>query len=291
MAWPFNSGDNKKRRRMGQMARTSWQARWEKFFSGREVSVSEVPPPSPGRIKRAAAISAYDEPDTGPSRGRSLPRWRRSAQVTLWKIGRPLRAIHRRIPAAILILIYLGLLGGLSVVLMLLVLPGNPPAATPPAETAAATTPTPSENPPERKLSFQPDPQAGKAARVLSLRTGSESAMSEQMADIEFRAGNYGEAEKLYRKLFPTSETKPLMGYRIFVCALIQENRAQADDLLPRLTRVGAETPAYLYAKATLAWKEGRPEEAAQLIAEAKTQFGEQCADYDGTLRLLGYAP
>ena len=115
--------------------------------------------------------------------------------------------------------------------------------------------------------------------------------MSEQMADIEFRAGNYEEAERIYRKLFPTSAAKAFMGYRIFVCALLQDDRAQADDLLPRLTRVGAQTPAYLYAKATLAYKEGRREEASQILSESRTQFGEQCAEYDATLRLLGYAP
>lgn len=272
------------------MARSSWQARWEKFFSGRDVSVSEVPPPSKSRVKRPAAITAYDEPSTGPRRGRSLPRWRRTAQVRLWKITRPLRALHRRIPAAVLILIYLGLLGGLSAVLILFTLSGNPHAPTLPAEAEAATAPASSDNTPQKRLTFQPDPQAGKISRSLSLRSGGDSALSEQMADIEFRAGNYAEAERIYRQLFPASTSKGFMGYRIFVCALVRDDRAQADDLLPRLTRVGAKTPAHLYAKATMAYKDGRPEEAAQYLSEAKAQFGEQCAEYDGTLRLLGYA-
>jgi hypothetical protein len=267
------------------------QARWEKFFSNRKVTVSEVPPPSEKRTKRPAAISAYDEPDTAPRRGRTLPRWRRTAQARLWKISRPLRAIHRRIPAAVLILIYLGLLGGLSAVLMMSVLSGNPrEPELPPAPVAAEASASPAGTP-GKKLVFQPDPQAGKAARAHARRRGSEGALSEQMGDIEFRAGNYEQAEKLYRKLFPTSDTKAFMGYRIFVCALVQDNRAQADDLLPRLTRVGAKTPAYLYAKATQAYKDGKPEEAAQLLSEARSQFGDQCSEYDGTLRLLGYAP
>jgi len=276
---------------MGQMARSSWQARWEKFFSGREVSVSEVPAPSKSRAKRPAAITAYDEPSTGPRRGRSLPRWRRVAQVSLWKIGQPLRALHRRIPAAALILIYLGLLAGLSAILILFAISGNPSAPATPAKQEATEASTSAGNPPQKKLTFQPDPQAGKASRSLSLRSGSESTMAEQMAEIEFRAGNYADAEKLYRKLFPTSTTKGFMGYRIFVCALVRDDRAQVDDLLPRLTRVGAKTPAHLYAKATLAYKDGKPEEAAQYLAEAKAQFGDECAEYDGTLRLLGYAP
>lgn len=289
MAWPFNSGDNKKRRRMGQMAKSSLQARWEKFFSGREVAVSEVPPPSQARIKRPAKITEYDEPSTEPKRGRSLPRWRRTLQAAFWKTSRPLRAFHHRVPAAMLVVLYLGLLGALSALLILLVLPAQPPVA--PLPEAASSVPAPATTPAEKKLTFQPDPQAGKAARALTLRDGSERTMTAQMADIEFRAGNYEEAEKLYRVLFPKSDTKPFMGYRIYVCCLLREEREKADDLLPRLARIGGETPAWLYAKATRAYRDGRPEEAAELLAEARALYGDKCVEYNGTLRLLGYQP
>jgi Tfp pilus assembly protein PilF len=144
---------------------------------------------------------------------------------------------------------------------------------------------------PEKKLTFLPEASAGKTARALTLRDPDEGPLAEQMADIEFRAGNYLEAEQIYRKLFPKSATQPFMGFRIYVCALQRENLAQAADLLPRLGRIGGKTPAPLYAQAALAFKEGRPTEAAEILADAKARFGNQCTTYDDTLRLIGYAP
>jgi hypothetical protein len=285
MAWLFNKGDNRKRRRMGQVARTSWQARWEKFFSGRAAPPSEVPPPSKARAPRPAKITAYDEPSASPRRGRSLPRWQRSAQARLWKLGRPIRSFHRRVPAAMLILLYLGLLGGLSAAFVAAVLLRNPPQIVPPVAAA------PAEEVPQKKLTYQPEIPLSKAARSLTLRDGSERTVTEQMADIEFRAGNYAEAEKLYRQLFLKSEAKPLLGYRIYVCALLRENHTRAADLLPRLARIGAKTPAAPYARATEAFREGRKDEAAAILAETRAQFGDACAEYDETLRVLGYTP
>jgi hypothetical protein len=167
----------------------------------------------------------------------------------------------------------------------MLVLPSQPSPATPPVATA------PIESVPEKKMTFQPDVSISKDARSLTLRDGSERTVSEQMADIEFRAGHYEEAEKLYRQLFAKSGTKAFLGYRIYVCALLRENHAQASDLLPRLARIGAKTPAWPYAQATQAYQEGRKDEAAALLADARSQFGDQCEEYDATLRVIGYQP
>jgi hypothetical protein len=269
---------------MGQVARTTWRVRWENFFSNRRSRPREAPSPSATRLRRPAKITVYDEADFRP-RGRSLPRWQRIAQVRFWKISRPLRVFHRRVPAAFLILIYLGALGGLSTLLMMLVLPGQPPPVAP----VSAAVPAPPL--PAKKLTFQPEVSVGKGKRALTLRDGSERSLTEQMADVEFRAGHYEEAEKLYRQLFAKSDAKPFLAYRIYVCSLLRGNHAQAVDLLPRLARVGAKTPAWNYARATQALQDGRKDEAAAFLAEARREYGEQCAEYDATLRVLGLAP
>ncbi len=296
MAWFFQgSGDTRKRRRMGEVAKKSWQEKWQEYFSARKSRRSTPSDPTPSRPKKPAAITAYDEPETSSPRGRSLPRWKRTARAVLWKRSRPLRRFHRRIPAGYLVLIYLGILAAISCALILAVVP--PPSVEP---QVAAQPSTGSES---ARMVFQapnilsPSPgsgtnvtglsgMTGHAQKQLSLATDNRD-LKTQMADIEFRAGRYTEAERLYRALFKESTDKPFLGYRIYVCALLRNHYGQAADLLKRLQRIGPNTPAWHYARATLAYQEGRPQEAGEILREAQTIFGVLCADYDATLRLL----
>lgn len=297
MAWFFkDAGDTRKRRRMGEVAKTNWQEKYQAFFSGRKSRRSAPADPPQSRPKKPAAITAYDEPTASIRRGRSLPRWRRTAQAVLWKKSLPLRRFHRRIPAVYLVLIYLGLLGGISGVLMMALLPG--PSVEP---TAPAQAPAESGN-----LVFQaptllsqtsgaaPNPHAasglpGHTRKQFSLATDTRD-LKEQLADIEFRAGRYADAEQLYRALFKTSTNKPFFGYRIYVCSLLRDQHGQAADLQERLVRIGRETPAWHYARATQAYQEGRPAAAEEILREARTLYGDLCAEYDPTMRTLGYA-
>ena len=111
------------------------------------------------------------------------------------------------------------------------------------------------------------------------------------MADIDFRAGRFTEAEKVYRRIFLTTADRGYIGYRIYVCSLMRDQHGQAEDLRGRLVRVGAGTPAWDYATATQAFREGRNEEARKILAKARDTFGEKCTEYDAVLRAAGFEP
>lgn len=296
MAWFFkDSGDTRKRRRMGEVAKTDWREKWQTFFSGRKSRRSTPVDPPRSRPKKPAAITAYDEQAAVTLRGRSLPRWQRTARVVVWKKSRPLRRFHRRIPAAFLVLIYLGLLAGISCGLMMALLPGSSDGPAAPAQSPTATTSGNLVFQAPTLLSPASGTQAapgltGSASKPFSL-TADIRDLKEQMADIEFRAGRYVEAERLYRALFKTSTNKPFFGYRIYVCALLRDQHGQAADLQERLVRIGHKTPAWHYARATQAYQEGRADDAEEILRSARTLYGDLCADYDPTLRTLGHLP
>jgi|GEM_PF-3970827 hypothetical protein len=281
MAWIFDRGA-KRKRRMGEVARPSWRARWENFWSHRQRA-GALPPSRPKKPVRPPKITDYDEADR-PPRGRKLPRWQRELQAGVWKITRPVRRFHARVPVGVLILFYLGLLAVLSGGLVLAVLGGDSPAPPVAVQEVEETTD-------EAPMTWEAGLSPGRSAASFKLSDGGDPDVLQQMADIEFRAGNYARAEGLYRRYFPKSSSRPLIGYRIYVCALMRGDQVRANDLLPRLMRVGAKTPAWIYGRATLAFREGRREEAAALLEEGRSLYGDDCADYDEVLRVLGYAP
>lgn len=265
----FHGDGGKVRRRMGQTAR-------------------KKEPVSKSRPSRPTAILAYDEPASTVLRGRALPRWRRRMRITLWKAFRPLARLHRRVPAGLLVLFYLIVLAGVSAVFLLNVLPEKTARVAAPKGTAGqpATLQLQSPGPGGNLLGgMAPQPQPF----LLKPDTKKITDMVEQLGDIEFRAGRYPSAEKLYRAAFRTSPHRALTGFQIYVCTLLQGRHGQAADLKQRLARIGAKTPAHPYARAVLAFTEGRNADAEKILAEARTTYGSACDAYDPILTQLGY--
>lgn len=280
--WPFGTDDGRRRRRMGQVARIPWQERWRAFFRARRDRRREPPPPK-AKEPRAPKITAYDEDRPQRSSGRSLPRWQREVRAAFWKRTAPLRRLHARVPAAILVLLYLGLLGGVSALVIFRVL-------APPARAVTVPAAEPSSSPDPAVRPFTLTGPAGRAPFERSLIAGTDlRELNGQMADIEFRAGNYAAAENLYRRLFLSSADRPFIGFRITVCSLLRDRHGQANDLLERLSRVGRHSPAKLYGEAVLALQEGREADAVALLGAARSEYGDLCARYDETLRIIGY--
>lgn len=229
-----------------------------------------------------------------PARGRALPRWRRKLQASVWKISRPVvrpvSHFHRAVPAPLLAVGYLGLLACAAgfLIWMCFPAPSTPSPASPPQ--AAATAENSSPTPPGPSFALQTS-----GVKKFSLNPGTNSPVGleqvEQMANVDFRAGRFAAAEQAYRKIFLTATNRAYIGYRIYVCSLKRDQHGQAEDLRGRLVRVGAGTPAWNYATATLAFREGRTEEARKILADVRQRFGEKCDEYDSVLRAAGYEP
>lgn len=112
----------------------------------------------------------------------------------------------------------------------------------------------------------------------------------ESLAEMEFRAKNYTEAERIYREILPNSSSQPLTVYHIYVCLLLQHQPDAAESVLSQAALTG-DSPAPYYCKATLAFISGDTATAQSTLEEARRLFPDLCPTYDPTLKALGYLP
>lgn len=117
-----------------------------------------------------------------------------------------------------------------------------------------------------------------------------ELEIRRNLAETEFEAGHYGEAERIYRELLDNTQRKTLTAYQIFTCMVMQGKRDEARSFLAGTPNIHS-CPAGQYADATIYFVDGNPEKALRLLKEARTSYPRLSLLYDPTLRTLGYLP
>jgi len=103
------------------------------------------------------------------------------------------------------------------------------------------------------------------------------------------RAGQFLEAEMLYRQILPLTNRKALVNFQIFLCLIRQGCRKEAEAAKrfmappPR-----GSVPAWFYAEAVLAAPDGYPPEDDKFLADAHRIFPLICQPYDEALADAG---
>lgn len=239
------------------------------------------------RSRKATAISSgTDNQDAPPERpARALPklptRGERIRRVAVWRKLRPVIRWHRRTPVGIVLGVYFGTLGSLSLLACLFFL-------LPVQQKKEALPPAPSDNGSVTlALGVSPRNALGQPASVPEA-----IAILQQQADDAFRNGNFASAENLYRQILPKARLKALTGFHIFLCLLQQGKSAELKLMMDKIPPAStAKNPLGFYARAALDLKAGRPEEAAAPLAAARSQFPEISLFYDQALREAGLPP
>jgi len=239
------------------------------------------------RSRKAPAIpSGNENRDELPERpARALPklptRGERIRRITVWRKLRPLIRWHRRAPVGVVLGVYFGTLGLVSLLACLFFLLPFP----------------------QSKETLPPAP-AGNGSVTLALGVSPRNALNQpasvpeatailqQQADEAFRSGNFASAEKLYRQIFPKARLKALTGFHIFLCLLQQGKSAELKMMMEKIPSASiAKNPLCFYARAAVDLKAGRPEEAVAPLAAARSQFPEISLFYDEALREAGLPP
>lgn len=225
-------------------------------------------------------LSHAEENEARPARAleKLSSREARVRRVAVWRRLRPVIRWHRRTRVAVVIGVYFGTLGLLSLLLSLYFLQ----ASTPQKENA----PAPGGAGPVMLT-------LGAPARN-SLRDPSPDAIAllQQEAETAFRSGNFAVAETLFRRLLPKARLKALTGFQIYLCLLQQGKSAELEVMGGKFpSEAVAKNPLPFFAKAASALKGGRTAEAVELIAFAHRQFPEISLFYDKALRDAGLPP
>lgn len=190
---------------------------------------------------------------------------------------------NRKTPPCLILILYLGILAGGSLLLIAGILssnrhaPGNIPAA---AQEGRPKTPG--------SLPLRPD--ASEESPAPRRLTPAELELKSRLAEAEFDSRNYAEAEQCYRQIIHSTPRKPLAAYQIFTCMLMQGRRDEANLYITGIPQI-ENTPALHYAKATVAFLDGDADKARENLEIARSRFPRICPLYDPTLRKLGYIP
>lgn len=172
-----------------------------------------------------------------------------------------------------------------------------PPAPSPLSEgqasVAAAATPAQSATDTQsfllRPANLESSDATGSEAKENVL-SADDVERKNSLAEMEFRAKNYAEAERIYREILPATSAQQLAAYHIYVCLLLEDRKDDAKDFLAQVG-IPDDSPALPYCKATLAFVSGDSATAQSILEEARKSFPDVGAAYDPTLKVLGYLP
>lgn len=259
-----------------------------------------------------------------PQQARKLRRKRslffRRLHAGRWMLPRKVARLHRRVPAPVVIGIYLGGALAVSALLGSFLLSGSQRPVTrhiePPAPRQVDTLKEISvliaakdyDNAMkalEGPLASQPDdpkvhvmhgallaarrqyPGAQAAFRkALDLSPGSAPVMF-NLAEIEFVLGHYAEAGEFYTKLRPMMPENKMLLYRQYLCALMLDNQEDAQRVI-NSPLLPAQSPEWFYIKAAEAFRNGNKKEGQKLVEQARRLYGEKVRPHDQTLQRLG---
>lgn len=226
--------------------------------------------------------AAPEECASRPARAlEKLPtRGARVRRIAVWRRLRPVIRWHRRARVGVVLGVYFGSLGLLSLLLSTyFLLPSPPPKEDVPLAEGTGLVAMTLEATARNALRDQPPGP-------------DDIATLQQEAETAFRSGDYATAEKLFRRLLPKVRLKALAGFHIYLCLLQQGKSAELEVLSGKIpSKAVAKNPLPLYAKAASALKAGRPAEAGEQIASARRQFPDISPFYDKALREAGLPP
>lgn len=107
------------------------------------------------------------------------------------------------------------------------------------------------------------------------------------LAEMEFTAGNYEEADRLFRELRKKFSPNRLVLFRIYLCAL---KLGHPEDAVVFLNHpdIDPQSPEWFYIHGLDALQNGRKGEGRRTLDTARSLFGKTAEPYDQTLERIG---
>lgn len=108
------------------------------------------------------------------------------------------------------------------------------------------------------------------------------------LAEVDFVTGNYQSAQEQFQNLLKARPTDEVLLFRIYLCALMENQPRLAESTLENFPPVG-KTPARQYAEAARLYSEKKAGEARKILATARVLYPEKTRFFDSSLKILGY--
>lgn len=124
-------------------------------------------------------------------------------------------------------------------------------------------------------------------ARALAISPNEHDAQF-NLAEVEFISGNYAAAKALFLKMQGARPSDEVLMFRVFLCALLQNNKSEADLYFSCLSPAG-KTAAWHYAKAARFFQEKEVGLAQKNIEQARLLYPNKTAFFDATFEQLNW--
>ncbi len=108
------------------------------------------------------------------------------------------------------------------------------------------------------------------------------------LGEVEFNAGNYGQAAEYYERACGQLPRNSLILFRRYLCYSLLKEWKKAEVVTVELA-ARPDTAEWYFVQASEALRAGNRAEAQRLIATARTLFGEQAAFYQQSLTKIGW--
>jgi tetratricopeptide (TPR) repeat protein len=137
--------------------------------------------------------------------------------------------------------------------------------------------------------SLQKDFEAARVDYQAALRLNPKSfSAAFNLAEVDFVTGNYTSAQEQFQTLLNARPTDEVLLFRIYLCALMENQPRLAAATLEKFPPVG-KTPARQYAEAARLYSEKRAGEARKILSTARVLYPEKTKFFDSSLKILGY--
>ncbi len=137
--------------------------------------------------------------------------------------------------------------------------------------------------------SLQKDYEGARSEYQTALQLNPKSfSAAFNLAEVDFVTANYQAAQEQFQTLLNARPTDEVLLFRVFLCALMQNEPKVADKTFEKFPPMG-KTPARQYAEAVRLYSENRGGEARKLVDSARVLYPEKTKFFDSSLSLLGY--
>ena len=106
--------------------------------------------------------------------------------------------------------------------------------------------------------------------------------------ELRFLEGEYAPASETFSRLLKADPKNELLQFKIALCLLLSDQAEAARKMVAQMKFPG-DGPAWYYAQAALAIREGDPRSAKKLLASARGIFSAEIPLYDETFENLGW--
>ncbi len=130
-------------------------------------------------------------------------------------------------------------------------------------------------------------PKAREAFNKAQQMSPTAFAPAFNLAEMEFTAGNYAEADRLFRQLRTKFSPNRLVLFRLYLCAV---KLGQPDIAAPFLNSpdIDPQSPEWFYIHGVDALQNDRKREGRRTLEAARSLFGKTAEPYDQTLDRIG---